>query len=128
MEWLVDHKIPIGIWAKDGVDWLTGPGLLGLETGELEEPIRTELPRNDGQVTYYFTAAATLGGLDVGESARHPPVGVVHRLVDDGAVLRHQPVLGAPDIQRGWLERDIGNGGGGDHFLERGFHNRRSSP
>src|SRR5690606_5499972 len=52
-------------------------------------------------------AIATIVGLDVGQRARDPLVGVVHRVVEHRAVLRYEAVLLLPDIQGGRLERDV---------------------
>src|SRR5215469_150071 len=44
--------------------------------------------------------------LDVGESARHALVGIVHRLVDGRTVLRAEAILLVPDVQRCFLKRN----------------------
>lgn len=77
-------------WAEsthqvNGVDWLSGPGLLGFEFGSLPEPIRTQLkdPFLSPIITHYFEREFELTAEQLAGSLRLE----LSHIIDDGALI-----------------------------------------
>ncbi len=63
---------------QDG-SWSAGPGLLGLETAALAEPIRTPFTIGTNKITFYFRTSFTVN------PSLSPSVLQITHLIDDGA-------------------------------------------
>src|SRR3984885_2970700 len=75
-------------------------------------------PMAQGPEKLLEPALANVLALDVGQRACDTFIGVVHAAVDRLVVLRTEPILLIPDIQRSFLERD-GSDVTGDEFHDR---------
>src|SRR5690606_35697222 len=75
--------------------------------------VRGDAARRDGAMTerpqeaLVPELALLLGGLDVGQGARHALPGVIHGLVEDRAVLRLEAIFLVPDVFGRRLDRNV---------------------